>query len=88
MIAQRGLEWVKDTFGFEPRWTIEPKIDDIKAELRDALGWTEDIEVTFIAQGAFNKVYRIRYGDDLLAMRVSLPVDYRKQRAKLQLWPS
>ncbi|KAG8525486.1 uncharacterized protein KY384_009130 [Bacidia gigantensis] len=75
MVPQRGLEWIKTTFSLEPRWVIEPQLDDIKAEIQAILNWTGDFRVTFIAQGAFNKLYKVENGNDALVMRISLPVD-------------
>ena len=75
MVAQHGLEWVETSFSSEPCWLIEPQIDDIKAELRAILKQTRDLEVTFLAQGAFNKLYKVKIDDDALVLRVTLPVD-------------
>jgi hypothetical protein len=63
-----------------PSWTIEPKIDIITKIARHELCVLDDTvcEVKFLTEGAFNKVYTIRCGDDIKhVMRVSLPVQPR-----------
>lgn len=77
MPNQAGLEWVEETFGLEPRWTKEPDLNVIASIARTHLGSSEDAspEVTFYAQGAFNKLYRISTASAIRLMRVSLPVD-------------
>jgi Ser/Thr protein kinase RdoA (MazF antagonist) len=76
MPSQDGLEWVATTFGLEPRWTKEPNIDVISRIARARLGHKEEvaIDVTFYAQGAFNKLYKIKASEYEWLMRVSLPV--------------
>ncbi|KAF2851945.1 hypothetical protein T440DRAFT_488562 [Plenodomus tracheiphilus IPT5] len=76
MTNQEGLEWVSTTFGLEPRWTAEPDIDAIAQIARKHLDRGRDvpINVSFHAQGAFNKLYRISTGDSDHLLRVSLPV--------------
>ncbi|KAL9110739.1 MAG: hypothetical protein Q9227_004731 [Pyrenula ochraceoflavens] len=77
IVNQSGLEWVQETFGLEPRWTIEPNIESVKNLARKHLQTTDSAscEVDLFAQGGFNKIYRIRAKDDTLLLRVSLPVD-------------
>ena len=76
MSGQEGLEWVNTTFGLEPRWTKEPDIDIIRKIARKHLGddVKSPINVTFHAQGAFNKLYKIEKVDSACLLRVSLPV--------------
>ncbi|KAF1940271.1 kinase-like protein [Clathrospora elynae] len=79
MPNQDGLEWVSTTFGLEPRWTKDPDIDIISCIARRHLEHNEEvpIEVSFHAQGAFNKLFRIAAGGPDYLLRVSLPVDPR-----------
>ena len=64
------------TFGLEPRWTKEPDIEIIRELAQEHLGHDMEasIEVAFLAQGAFNKLYKITVADAACLMRVSLPV--------------
>ncbi|CDF40406.1 unnamed protein product [Chondrus crispus] len=75
--AQYGFEWGKTTFGAEPRWTQEPSIDALKDIVKDELGQSQACIVTFLAQGGFNKVYKVQHDDAEYIMRVTLPVDPR-----------
>ncbi|KAJ4247472.1 hypothetical protein NW762_013147 [Fusarium torreyae] len=73
----RGLYWVEKTFGKEPRWSITPDLDNIKSTLR-VRHPNKSVEVEFVTQGAFNKIYQITIQDQQpLILRVSLPVDPR-----------
>ncbi|KAJ5189665.1 Aminoglycoside phosphotransferase [Penicillium cf. griseofulvum] len=71
-----GLMWVEETFGSEPRWTVEPDIRAI-TETVQSLRPSSTVEVTFLAQGGFNKIYDVSIDEELSIMRVSLPVDPR-----------
>lgn len=79
MLDQDGLEWVEGTFGLEPSWTKEPDMNVIANTTRKHLGLSEDapVHVTFHAQGAFNKLYKVSTTETTCLMRVSLPVDPR-----------
>ncbi|KGO69662.1 Aminoglycoside phosphotransferase [Penicillium italicum] len=70
----RGLKWVEEDYGPEPRWTVEPDTGAIKQTLL-SLRPSSTVEVTFLAQGAFNKIYNVSIDDEPFIMRVSLPVD-------------
>jgi hypothetical protein len=74
----RSLVWKKDVWGtLEPAWNFEPETEVITKIARRELNLAEDAvcEIKFLAQGAFNKVYAIRCGDDIKhIIRVSLPV--------------
>ncbi|KAK9233993.1 hypothetical protein V1525DRAFT_414548 [Lipomyces kononenkoae] len=71
-----GLVWVPTTFGLEPRWSFEPDIEAIKQTLQ-LLRPSSTVEVNFLGQGAFNKLYDVKLDDEMLIMRISLPVDPR-----------
>lgn len=69
-----SIEWVDTLLGIEPRWNRQPKIEAVKHVLQ-SLYPACIVDVTFLAQGAFNKVYTAAIGDEDLIMRVTLPVD-------------
>ncbi|MCJ1381219.1 hypothetical protein MMC17_004328 [Xylographa soralifera] len=77
MAKQNGLEWVARTFGLEPRWTVEPNIAKVELLARKHLQLEQNAccNVTFYAQGAFNKLYKIKTETRRSLMRVTLPVD-------------
>jgi thiamine kinase-like enzyme len=79
MPNQDGFEWVEKTFGLEPSWTKEPDFKIIASIARAHLGCDEEAlpHVSFYAQGAFNKLYKVSTVDTTCLMRVSLPVDPR-----------
>ncbi|KAK0710210.1 hypothetical protein B0T26DRAFT_743343 [Lasiosphaeria miniovina] len=59
-----------------PRWTVEPDIDSITRTIIPVLqDQKAEPTVSFLAQGAFNKIYNIADGGRILVLRVSLPVD-------------
>jgi hypothetical protein len=62
------------TFGLEPRWSLPPDLEALKRTLQ-SLKASSKVKVTFLAQGAFNKLYDVEIDDESLVMRVSLPVD-------------
>lgn len=73
-LQSHGLVWVPKLFQPEPQWSIEPDIEAIKQTIQPF--WPSSaIEVTFTTQGAFNKLYDVRIDDEVLIMRISLPVD-------------
>lgn len=71
-----GLSWTSSLFSLDPTWTLEPDPAAI-AELVKSLG-VQDATVSFLAQGAFNKVYTVTSPShpDLI-LRLALPVDPR-----------
>ncbi|KAJ5783159.1 hypothetical protein N7457_004933 [Penicillium paradoxum] len=69
-----GLRWSRGNAGSLPRWTVEPRIDAIQKTV-ESLRPNSKVEVTFLAEGCFNKVYNTKVDDEELIMRVSLPVD-------------
>lgn len=76
---QYGLKWRETTFGVEPSWTQEPSIDAIKDIIKDKFGQSQACIVTFVAEGGFNKVYKVQHDDAEYIMRVTLPVDPRRK---------
>ncbi|KAI9665451.1 MAG: hypothetical protein M1829_005730 [Trizodia sp. TS-e1964] len=77
------IEWVPTEFSLEPRWTREVGLELLRLAIRDTLP-TQTVEVSFLAQGAFNKIYDVQTDSDALIMRVSLPVDpMRKTRSEV-----
>ncbi|KAK8133543.1 hypothetical protein PG984_005555 [Apiospora sp. TS-2023a] len=86
MLNQDGLEWVSTTFGPEPRWTREPDMDVITRLARKHLALDKgmSIDISFYAQGAFNKLYKISTTGGDYVFRVSLPVyPYLKTESKV-----
>lgn len=77
MVKQDGLEWVANTFGLEPRWTREPDVANIELLARRYFNVAPSFPctVTFHAQGAFNKLYKVETKARCALMRVTLPVD-------------
>ncbi|CAG7991727.1 unnamed protein product [Penicillium olsonii] len=73
-LKQHGLRWEEGLFGYEPRWSVEPDIEDIKATIQEIYP-SSTVEVEFLAQGAFNKVYNATVDGKELIMRLSLPID-------------
>jgi hypothetical protein len=61
MGKQDGLEWVATPFSLEARWTIEPNIAKVELLARKHLKLKQNASchVTFYAEGAFNKLYKI-----------------------------
>ena len=63
---QHGLKWERDTFSLTPAWTVDPSIECIKDICYGLLKRLyahsvcyTDIEVKFLDEGAFNRVYEI-----------------------------
>ncbi len=74
----QGLEWVSETFGLEPRWTLEPDLEAAKQMVQSLPIIKGAVDISFLAQGAFNKLYVITIPKNAEALlRVSLPVDPR-----------
>lgn len=74
----RGLEWVDETFGLEPTWTLEPNLEAADQTVKSHMTGTS-VGISFLAQGAFNKLYNVTSDKDTetLVLRISLPVDPR-----------
>lgn len=69
-----GLEWEERLFSSEPRWAVEPDTGAIKQTVQ-SLRPSSTVEVTFLVQGGFNKIYDVSIDDEAFIMRISLPVD-------------
>ncbi|KAJ5165630.1 uncharacterized protein N7500_007460 [Penicillium coprophilum] len=74
--ARDGLAWDESGFDLTPVWTREPKLEAIENVCRNSLSLDdmETCDVTFYAEGSFNKLYLARTSNRLFLMRVSLPV--------------
>jgi aminoglycoside phosphotransferase (APT) family kinase protein len=72
-----GLEWDTKRFFPMPCWAREPQLDAIVQVCREALaiGHEDRCEVTFYAEGSFNKVYMVETSQGRSLMRIALPVD-------------
>lgn len=83
MLFQPGFNWVLNKyFQAEPTWTRDPVVDKIIKLARQHLQLSDDGRCTadYYLQGAFNKIYLIRWPRDSedeksFIFRVSLPVD-------------
>ena len=51
-------------------------MDPLKQTIAD-VRHSDKLEISFLAQGAFNKLYDLQIDDETFAIRVSLPVDPR-----------
>lgn len=71
-----GLVWEERLFSSEPRWTVEPDTGAIKQTVQ-SLRPSSTVEVAFLVQGGFNKIYNVSIDDEVFIMRISLPVDPR-----------
>ncbi|KAJ5887322.1 hypothetical protein N7504_011369 [Penicillium tannophilum] len=69
-----GLAWVQKTFNLEPQWTVEPSTKAIERTIQ-TLRPSSTIQVTFLAEGALNKLYDVKIDNEICVMRISLPVD-------------
>src|SRR5277367_1641260 len=63
----KGLQWVQRPVSLEPRWTVEPDLESIKRTIEEARP-LQEVSVSFLAQGAFNKIYDIQAGNQDLVM--------------------
>ncbi|KAK9319193.1 phosphotransferase enzyme family-domain-containing protein [Lipomyces orientalis] len=70
-----GLEWVRDLWGSEPRWTVDLDEEAIKQTVQSTLELPGACTIEFLAQGAFNRLYIIRSTEKDIVARVTLPVD-------------
>lgn len=79
--ARDGLAWDDSGWDTVPVWTREPDIEAIDKVCRQTLGLEDEeaCEVSFFAQGAFNKLYLVQMKQRELLMRVSLPVHPRQK---------
>lgn len=69
-----GLAWILKFFNIEPQWTMEPDPQVIEQTIQ-LLVPSSTVQVTFLTQGAFNKIYDVKINNEVFIMRVSLPVD-------------
>lgn len=76
-----GLKWVRTLWAVEPRWTIDPDTAAIATTVKNALNVQDECEVDFLAGGAFNKLYLVRYDGKEVIARVTLPVDPKLKTA-------
>jgi hypothetical protein len=80
------IVWEKtNLFEIKPKWPTEPSLDTVKLVAQRALHLEHSVEVIFLAQGAFNKLYNIKLPSEEpeYILRVTLPVDHiTKRKAK------
>lgn len=74
---RHGLKWEDALFGSQPQWTLEPDLSAIETLARKHLSVDDDSRctITFHAQGAFNKLYKVDADRGTWLMRIALPVD-------------
>ncbi|GAM38211.1 hypothetical protein TCE0_033f08759 [Talaromyces pinophilus] len=74
--SRNGLAWEESGFGLTPVWTREPSLAAIMNVCREKLQIkaSEACDISFYAEGAFNKLYLVQTRQRQLLMRVSLPV--------------
>jgi hypothetical protein len=73
-VQLRGLAWVQKAFNLEPQWTVEPNTEAIERTIQ-TLRPSSTIQVTFLAEGALNKIYEVKIDNEVFVMRISLSVD-------------
>ncbi|KAJ5528562.1 hypothetical protein N7527_001955 [Penicillium freii] len=69
-----GLAWVQRIFNLEPQWTVEPNPQAIEQTIQSLLP-SSTVQVTFLAEGALNRLYDVKIDNEVFVMRVSLPID-------------
>jgi aminoglycoside phosphotransferase (APT) family kinase protein len=86
MGPRHGLSWEKPEEAFledqelRPMWIVQPDVEVITKSLRRRLGIPagSPCVVQFLAEGAFNKVYTVKWGSNTeYVMRITLPVHPR-----------
>lgn len=68
------LPRVPKVLSLEPQWTVEPNLQAIEQTIQLLLP-SSMVQVTFLAQGAFNKIYNMNIDNEVYIMQVTLPVD-------------
>ncbi|RPA74547.1 hypothetical protein BJ508DRAFT_366176 [Ascobolus immersus RN42] len=75
---RHGLGWRYGWDATMPVWTAEPDVEVIQRIAKDCLQTAEDVTVSFLAKGSFNKAYVIKTGADdsekEFVFRVALPL--------------
>lgn len=85
--SKPGLKWETHLFSpvmVRPRWTQDLPIDDLKAFALQGLAGegVGNLEVTFLVEGLFNRVYRVHTDHKKqYVLRVSLLTDYHNKTA-------
>lgn len=77
MTPRPGLEWKEAGFGLQPQWTAQPDMTIIQTLAMKHLNLANDptCKVSFYAEGAFNKLFKIEHTSGTWLMRVALPVE-------------
>jgi aminoglycoside phosphotransferase (APT) family kinase protein len=82
--SREGLLWQDSGLDLEPHWRSEISLEAVKTvcQQRLQLDSPNDCAVSFLAAGAFNRLYLIEDNHQKrFIMRVSLPVDPRNKTA-------
>lgn len=74
--SQDGLAWDLDGVDPEPKWTRKPSIEAIEMVCRQHLhvDSNDTCHISFYDEGAFNKLYLVKTGEQSLLIRITLPV--------------
>jgi hypothetical protein len=77
MASDYGLDWVQEGLSINPCWTVEPCVLAIETLVRSSLAvpLTSPCVITFLAEGTFNKVYKVGVSNCIYVMRVALPIE-------------
>jgi hypothetical protein len=77
--TQPEVKWTQKLFDLVPTWTREPEMGDLQYLSRRLLSSLPHIDVSFFADGAFNKLYSVSSSNTSreYILRVSLPVEPR-----------
>ena len=84
-MSQDGLTWSYDPFSpaaVDSAWSQDPDIDDVTVVARQRLEVSpaDEVKVEFLAEGAFNKVYKVLINNHKpYILRVSLPINPRNK---------
>ncbi|KAL3481393.1 hypothetical protein BJX99DRAFT_243713 [Aspergillus californicus] len=70
-----GLPWVQTIFNLEPQWTT---IQSLRP--------SSTVQVTFVAQGALNKLSDVKIDSEVFVIRISLPVDPYYKTVRCRQW--
>ncbi|KZL85782.1 kinase-like protein [Colletotrichum incanum] len=70
-----GHKWVHTLWGLEARWTVEPDTIVVMETVKSTLNIRTACSIEFLAKGAFNKLYVVKYAENEVVARITLPVD-------------
>jgi hypothetical protein len=68
------VKWTRTLWGLKPRWAVKRQ-KVIKETAKKTLNITGSCDISFLAKGAFNKLYTITSAEGEVVVRVTLPID-------------